>query len=237
MREKGEFSPALRIDGELTCSDLDTSTDDPTPPNSMVLTPAWNLLNQTFECEPLEQMRASILLTLRPSGLPLVRFHIHLAAAETHAFGFEPESLFYGGIAAQLDFAPGAEHPLPGKSKAMSEDRCDLPCCSRKSGCSSYAAIGRNLPTRDRSDGSLDTETQVRACVVRRSLVRLLSRNHRQGYSRDLWLLAGQRPYLHAPGDNGSILNRSPVKRPLLYGMIRALHTRSCGRRRPSGAW
>jgi hypothetical protein len=37
-----------------------------------------------------------------------MRFHVHLSAAETNAFGFQPQALLDGGIAAQLDFSARA---------------------------------------------------------------------------------------------------------------------------------
>lgn len=56
------------------------------------------------------------------SELELVRFHVYPAAAEADAFGFQTQPLLNRVIAAQLDFAAGAEHALPGQSKGTMQD-------------------------------------------------------------------------------------------------------------------
>ncbi len=47
-------------------------------------------------------------LFLAAAELELVLFHIHFAAPEAHAFAFQPQPLFDGRIAAQLDFSARA---------------------------------------------------------------------------------------------------------------------------------
>jgi hypothetical protein len=50
-----------------------------------------------------------VALTLAGAGeLELTLFHIYSSTPEAHTFCFEPQSLFHGGIAPQLDFSSRA---------------------------------------------------------------------------------------------------------------------------------
>jgi hypothetical protein len=61
-----------------------------------------------------------------------MRFHIHPAAAETHALGLESEPLFEGRIAAELDFSARAEDALPGQPESITQDGRDSASSTRE---------------------------------------------------------------------------------------------------------
>jgi hypothetical protein len=82
--------------------------------------------------------------------------HIDPTAAKRHALGFEAKSLFDGGIAAQLDLAARAHHPLPRQSERTMQGSRDLPGRARKSRGPGYSSIGRNSAARNPLDGRYD---------------------------------------------------------------------------------
>lgn len=162
-----------------------------------------------------------------------VRFHIHLAAAEAHAFGFEPESLFHGRIAAQLDLAASAEDALPGQSETVAQNGNDLARCSRKSGSTSYATVGRNSSAWDRANGALDLHAEIRACLSRRPFLPFFN----QGRLRQLSRLASLVPDEGVRASPAPALGPIPSRRRLPCGRTRAPRTRSHERRTRSAVW
>jgi hypothetical protein len=88
-------------------------------------------------------------------------FHIHLSAAETHAFGFKAKALFHGGIATQLDFSAYTQDALPGQVESSMQYLGDLACHSRRAHSSSDRSIGGNLASWNPADGGLDLHSGI----------------------------------------------------------------------------
>jgi hypothetical protein len=83
-----------------------------------------------------------------------VAFHVYAPAAEHDTFRFEPQPLLNRGIAAQLDFASGTKHAMPGKIESSMECGDDL---SRGPGITcgpGDRTIRRHSSSRDRADSS-----------------------------------------------------------------------------------
>jgi hypothetical protein len=71
-----------------------------------------------------------------------VRFHIHFSPTEAHAFGFQPESLLDRGIAAQFNLSARTQHPLPGQSESIAQDRGYLPRGAWRSCGTRHTSVG-----------------------------------------------------------------------------------------------
>ncbi len=83
----------------------------------------------------------------------LVRFHICTTTSEADTFGFQAKTLLQGRVAAQLDFAAGAEHALPGQAIGSAQNLCDLASVSGKARSPGDRAVSRDLPARNLQNG------------------------------------------------------------------------------------
>jgi hypothetical protein len=75
--------------------------------------------------------------------------HIDAAAAEMHALGFEPEALFQGGVAPQLDLASSAQHAMPWQFESAMKGRHYLTRRARETGSTSHCSVSGDLSARD----------------------------------------------------------------------------------------
>ena len=90
-----------------------------------------------------------------------VTLHVDAAAAEGYPFGFQPEALFDGGIAAKLDYSAGAKHTLPGKAEGSAQYAHNLPGRSGIASGTGNRAVSGDFAARDLADGGDDAALHV----------------------------------------------------------------------------
>lgn len=74
----------------------------------------------------------------------------HALAAETHPLGLEPQALFERRLAAQADFAAGAEHAVPRQAvSAAAEQLHYQTVMERIAGSGGHGRISGHAPARN----------------------------------------------------------------------------------------
>ena len=77
---------------------------------------------------------------------------------ELHTLQPEPQVLFVGRIAVQLDLPTGADDALPGQGveSFFAQELCDCPVIERITCRRGHFAVGRDFPLRDRTNDAAE---------------------------------------------------------------------------------
>lgn len=95
-----------------------------------------------------------------------VALHVHTAAAENYAFGFQAETLLHRRIASQLDLPSRAKNAVPGQAERAPQSRYHLPRSAGMARRAGNAAVGCNLAARNFPDRCKNVRLQRHADIL-----------------------------------------------------------------------
>src|ERR1700722_2797511 len=107
-------------------------------------------------------------LSARASELALAQLHVHSPPAEAHAFGFKPQSLFDGRIAAQFDLSTRTPNPLPRQPESSMQYLRYHPRSPGKSRRARNRSIGGHFTLRNAPNHCFNANPPIRRFVCKR---------------------------------------------------------------------